>query len=337
LNVPRSPFLCGSLFVAALLLAQMATAQPAQVTPRTEAAASSDGASEGEPAGSESGPVIVAPEMVLYSPPVYPAEAFEQGLETVVQLKITVNADGSVTSPEVVESKGHGFDEAALAAALGLKFSPAQVNGAARTVRIGFEYVFKIEQAEEVPVEESSAEPEAPRVGEIGGTLLLSGTDTPLPGIKIVLTDGLGMKYEVLTDVEGKWLLGAMAPGVYKVEVSAEGFESVISDEQVVAGEGTDITFRIVPETSETEVVVRGERPPREVTRRVLERREIQRIPGTSGDALRSIQSLPGVARPPGLAGLLIVRGSAAGASFPNRPPTGQTQDLAREAPGATA
>jgi TonB family protein len=42
-----------------------------------------------------------------------------------------------------------------------------------------------------------------------------------------------------------------------------------------------------------------------------VERREISRIPGTSGDALRSLQSLPGVARPPGLAGLLIVRGSA--------------------------
>ena len=53
------------------------------------------------------------------------------------------------------------------------------------------------------------------------------------------------------------------------------------------------------------------ERPPREVTRRTIERREIDRIPGTSGDALRSLQSLPGVARPPGLAGFLIVRGSA--------------------------
>jgi TonB dependent receptor/TonB-dependent Receptor Plug Domain len=57
-------------------------------------------------------------------------------------------------------------------------------------------------------------------------------------------------------------------------------------------------------------VIVTGERPPREVTRRTLERREISRVPGTGGDALRSIQSLPGVARPPGLAGILIVRGS---------------------------
>ena len=38
---------------------------------------------------------------------------------------------------------------------------------------------------------------------------------------------------------------------------------------------------------------------------------EIERIPGTNGDALKSIQNLPGVARPPALLGLLIVRGSA--------------------------
>src|ERR1017187_836772 len=59
------------------------------------------------------------------------------------------------------------------------------------------------------------------------------------------------------------------------------------------------------------EVEVRGEKPPREVTKRTLEQREISRIPGTNGDALRSLQNLPGVGRPPGLAGLLIVRGSA--------------------------
>ncbi len=42
-----------------------------------------------------------------------------------------------------------------------------------------------------------------------------------------------------------------------------------------------------------------------------LERREIQRIPGTSGDAFRAVQNLPGMARAPTLTGLLIVRGSA--------------------------
>lgn len=59
------------------------------------------------------------------------------------------------------------------------------------------------------------------------------------------------------------------------------------------------------------EVNVRGDRLPREVTKRTLTQRELARIPGTNGDALRALQNMPGVARPPGLAGLLIVRGSS--------------------------
>ncbi len=37
----------------------------------------------------------------------------------------------------------------------------------------------------------------------------------------------------------------------------------------------------------------------------------MSRIPGTNGDAIRALLNLPGVGRPPGLAGLLIVRGTA--------------------------
>jgi len=59
------------------------------------------------------------------------------------------------------------------------------------------------------------------------------------------------------------------------------------------------------------DIDVEGERPPREPTRRVLEAAEITKIPGTNGDALRAVQNLPGIARPPGLDGLLIVRGSS--------------------------
>jgi len=59
------------------------------------------------------------------------------------------------------------------------------------------------------------------------------------------------------------------------------------------------------------DIVVEGERPPRGVTHHSVEQREMDRIPGTGGDALKSIQSLPGVARTPGVLGGLLVRGSA--------------------------
>lgn len=264
------------------------------------------------PLDEEEVPDVIPPQMTEYSPPEYPPAAFKAGLEAVVQLEITVNDDGSVSDPKVIDERGHGFDEAASKAALGLKFSPALVKGEPRAVKIGFEYVFKIEDAEKADSGVAAeSEREVPRVGEIGGVLLLASTDAPMPGVNVTVVDGLGMEYEALTDASGKWRLLAMAPGVYQLKIAPEGFVAVESEETIIAGEATDLTFRILPQATETEVFVRGERPPREVTRRTLERREIQRIPGTSGDALRSIQSLPGVARPPGLAGFLIVRGSA--------------------------
>ncbi|MDD5308045.1 MAG: TonB-dependent receptor [Deltaproteobacteria bacterium] len=59
------------------------------------------------------------------------------------------------------------------------------------------------------------------------------------------------------------------------------------------------------------ETVVRGRRPPREVTRREITAREITRIPGTGGDALRAVQNMPGTARAAFGSGDIIVRGSA--------------------------
>ena len=59
------------------------------------------------------------------------------------------------------------------------------------------------------------------------------------------------------------------------------------------------------------EVLAEGERPPREVVKRTITRREMERIPGTNGDALKALQNLPGVARTPGILGALIVRGSS--------------------------
>jgi len=66
------------------------------------------------------------------------------------------------------------------------------------------------------------------------------------------------------------------------------------------------------PTTSEAlDIDVEGERPAREPTQRTLAAEEIRKIPGTNGDALRSIGNMPGVARVGAFDGLLIVRGSS--------------------------
>ncbi|MCA9615139.1 MAG: TonB family protein, partial [Myxococcales bacterium] len=64
-------------------------------------------------------------------------------------------------------------------------------------------------------------------------------------------------------------------------------------------------------EIASIDVEVHAERAPLEPTRHSLDAAEVRRVPGTNGDAIRAIESLPGVARPPGLDGSIIVRGSA--------------------------
>ncbi len=63
--------------------------------------------------------------------------------------------------------------------------------------------------------------------------------------------------------------------------------------------------------TDSLDISVEGERPPREPTQHSIAGEEIRKIPGTNGDALRSVSNMPGVARPAGFDGLLIVRGSS--------------------------
>ncbi|MEO1273256.1 MAG: TonB-dependent receptor, partial [Myxococcota bacterium] len=59
------------------------------------------------------------------------------------------------------------------------------------------------------------------------------------------------------------------------------------------------------------DVLVEGERLRKEVNRRTLTTREIEKIPGTFGDPVKVVQNLPGVARTNLASGDIIVRGSS--------------------------
>ncbi|HET9958008.1 MAG TPA: TonB family protein, partial [Polyangiaceae bacterium] len=249
-------------------------------------------------------PVVVMPKLVHFESAPYPPEAEAQGLQGDVVLKLTIDRTGAVTQAEVVQGLGHGFDGAAQAAALKFTFEPATRNGQPIGVQILYKYSFTLTPKVE-------AAPPPPTTGELTGKLNISGSDAPLAGVEVVLTLPNGTEQRVTTDAEGRFRLPGALPGTYRVRVATPGFRELQSDEQVTVGEATDLVYRLFPETTEDEIVIEGERPAREVTRRTIERREIERIPGTSGDALRSIESLPGVGRSPGLAGLLIVRGSS--------------------------
>ena len=263
---------------------------------------------EPEPEPGKKKPNITPPKLIRFADAPYPPEAAKANLQGDVLLKLTIDAQGRVTNAEVKEPLGHGFDEAAQAAALKFEYEPALRDGKPVTTFILFRYSFTLK---EVPPPVDAPPPLPPNSGELAATLKIAGSDVPLAGVEVVITLPDGGESRATTDEQGRFALKPTPAGRYKLKIRAPGFLEFNGNEEVAAGEATDLVYRINPQPTGIEILVEGERPAREVTRRTVERREIERIPGTSGDALRSIQSLPGVARPPGLAGLLIVRGSS--------------------------
>jgi TonB family protein len=246
---------------------------------------------------------VTPPKILHFESAPYPKEAQEQGLEANVVLRLDIDKEGKVTAVQVVEPAGHGFDEAASEAAQKFLFEPARRGTTPIPVRIPYRYSFTLTPA-------ATQEP-APPAQSLRGTVRAADGDVPIAGATLEIAAAEGEPTTVTTDEQGAWSVSTLPPGHYRITVKAPGYEPVHAEEDVVAGTVAELVYRLVPQTSGIEVVVRGQRPPREVTRRTLEQREISRIPGTGGDALKSLQSLPGVGKPPGLAGLLIVRGSA--------------------------
>ena len=304
--------LCSLLSLALLTAAQSAAAQSSppegpsgNAVPRGGAGAILKAPDPGPgPVPGQPTPGVTMPRPKNYAPPAYPPEAEKAGIEAQVTLALDIDKEGKVLKAVVVEPAGRGFDESALAAAAKLEFEPARkADGTPFAARIRYRYSFTLKQS---PAE---VKKQSRTTATLNGEILSAGGDAPLAGAVVVLGPG---NIEVRADEKGAFTFPDLPPGRYTVSIRTPGYQGLDTEEQLAAGEATTVKYRLLPSGGALEVSVRGDRPPREVVKRTLEQREIARIPGTNGDALRSIQSLPGVARPPGLAGVLLVRGSAA-------------------------
>ncbi len=263
------------------------------------------------PAWAQNKPVVVAPALKKDSPAQYPKQALDDGVRDTVTVNValTIDATGHVEDAKVDPPQGHGFDEAAVAAARSLEFSPATKDGKPMTSRIKYTYAF------------------APPPSRLLGRVLSKHGERAIEGATVTLRDGSGGERTTTTDATGAYRFDGVPSGDYRVVVHASSFVDQEAPESIAPGQEVTATMRLAPvevapvvvdagvrqqpQDDVEDVIVRGERPAREVTKRTMDQRELLRVPGSNGDALRALQNLPGIARPPGLAGLLIVRGSA--------------------------
>jgi TonB family protein len=248
------------------------------------------------PDGQPAGALTKAPAVVTPAQPEYPPEAKAQGLTGAVTLQIEISATGQVVDAVVTGPAGHGFDEAALAAARKLVFSPAEIDGKPAAVRIEYRYEFALTAA---PAQAEEAAPV-----NLRGRVMEMGTRVPVVAAQIEA----GGK-TAFTDKDGRFAL-TVPLGEVKVVVSDPAHAKYAVTEEIAEGKATEVTYWILRTAlGDADTIVTGKREKREVSQTTITPGEIRRIAGVNGDTVKVIQNLPGVARAPFGMGQLIVRG----------------------------
>ncbi len=259
-----------------------------------------EGSEQTEQASPAELPIVQGPQITEYVEAPYPTEAQEQGLEGTVVLLVEIDAEGTVLSVEVTGPAGHGFDEAALEAVQAMRFSPALTE--AGPVPVAFEFAYGFTFEPEVPVEE------APPPINLEGRVREMGTRAPVQGAKVVVR-GLDIVGE--TDAEGRFQIRGVPQGAHEVWIQKPGYVRGETDLEIAEGEITAAELWVRSESyRDNESVAVYHRVKEEVTRRTITIEEVKRVPGTFGDPIKVVQTLPGAARTPFGTGLLVIRGS---------------------------
>ncbi len=286
---------------------------------------------EPPPTPAPTGVLTRAPVLLQAVAPTYPPAALAAGKQAQVPVRIAIDADGVVTQVDVVTPQGDGFDEAAVAAAMQYVFEPAEIDGKPAAITVETTIHFVIEQVEEPEV--PPPDPDGGGAGGDGGAVLdpaavgppshggdmrkpvsiegevvERGTRSKLPGV-IVSVAELGL--DAVTDEQGRFWFHGVPEGPYTILAIADKFDRLERAVNLGKREAIEVRLWMRPRGgSRYETVVEGEREVLEVTRRTLQRQQLTSVPGTFGDPLRVIQTLPGLARTPFGLGFLVIRGS---------------------------
>lgn len=175
-----------------------------------------------------------APTLLKSVEPTFPVDQLDAGTGASVVMDIDIAADGTVAAVKVVQSAGPSFDDAAVAAARQLVFTPAEVDGQPAPVRIQFTSNFTVQQqVVEAPVVQDAGVP----VVNFIGRLKTAGTREPVSFATVRVGE-----LDTTSDEAGRFELTDVPAGKQMVSITAAGFESFIETEEVKPGERTEVT-----------------------------------------------------------------------------------------------
>ncbi len=284
------------------------------------------------------GVVTKSPKLLQAVAPEYPPAALAAGKTAKVKVRIHIDAAGAVSSVDVVDGTappsggaagrgqvptvdhvGDGFDEAAVAAAMQYVFDPAEIDGKPAPITVETTINFVIEQRQEPeppplpppPTEHLGPPNHAGRMATpvtLKGYVVERGTRNKIAGVIVSISE-LGV--DVVSGDDGSFYFHGIPPGHYNVLAVDQKYDRLSRPIELAKGEAVEVRLWMRPKGGNPyETIVEGERETLEVTKRTLQRQELQSVPGTFEDPLRVIQTLPGIARAPFGLGLLLIRGS---------------------------
>ena len=127
----------------------------------------------------------------------------------------------------------------------------------------------------------------------------------------------VGLNKGGVTNAEGKFSIGQVPPGIYRLQASAIGYKTVTTPEYILSTRDLHIQIEMEENQTELEGVTVTASPFRRdiespVSLRIIGLQEIEKSPGANRDISRIVQSYPGVTFSPiGYRNDLIVRGGS--------------------------
>ena len=262
-----------------------------------------------------------------------------------IELKYVVGVDGAPREIEVVRGVHPDLDAAAVLALAGLRYQPGLVRG--RPVEVILALTVDIpapahsdSSIAPVPSDSPESEPAEPTPGEppisapirLRGRILSAGQRVPIADASVLVIPAAAdepvgrvrkRRYgddptpawtmRAVTDAAGGFTLRGVPTGKLRIVVLVQGYERLEYVERLAADDELTLAYYPVPLVfNPYKTIVKSRRDDSgEVDRRTITPEEISKLPGTQGDALKSLQNFPGVARAPFGAGLLVIRGAA--------------------------
>ena len=151
-------------------------------------------------------------------------------------------------------------------------------------------------------------------VHQVKGTVIDKSSRQPLEFINVMI---VGLNKGGVTNAEGKFSIGQVPPGIYRLQASAIGYKTVTTPEYILSTRDLHIQIEMEENQTELEGVTVTASPFRRdiespVSLRIIGLQEIEKSLGANRDISRIVQSYPGVAFSPiGYRNDLIVRGGS--------------------------